>query len=168
MSPLPTANAISAGGVVYRKRDHQTDVALILVGPKLRWQLPKGTVNTNEKIEQAALREVREETGLQAELLNLLERIEYWFYATQDGQRVRFHKFVHFFLMRFISGNVSDHDQEVEEARWVEINEAIDLLAFESEKKMVRKTRAWVLKNDSTGASQDLQPNQPKEDTSGA
>jgi 8-oxo-dGTP diphosphatase len=145
MNPLPTANAVSAGGVVFRQQDHQVDIALILVGPKLRWQLPKGTLNPHELAEQAALREVREETGLEAELLDLLERIEYWFYASRGGHRVRFHKFVHFYLMRFISGNVNDHDQEVEEARWFEIHEAIDMLAYESEKKMVRKARELIL-----------------------
>jgi|WetSurMetagenome_2_1015567.scaffolds.fasta_scaffold339760_2 8-oxo-dGTP diphosphatase len=159
MSPIPTANLVSAGGVVFRQQGDQVDVALILVAPNLRWQLPKGTVNLDEKIEQAALREVREETGIQAELLNLLERIEYWFYATREGHRVRFHKFVHFYLMRFISGDVNDHDHEVEEARWVDINEAIDMLAFESEKKMVRKTRDWILAKEHAENHPHAQPN---------
>lgn len=163
MSPYPTANAVSAGGVVFRQQDHQVDIALILVGPKLRWQLPKGTLNPDEQIEQAALREVREETGIVAELLDLLERIEYWFYATRAGQRVRFHKFVHFYLMRFQSGDVKDHDHEVEEARWVEIDEAIEMLAFDSEKKIVEKARDWIWKEINTGAKKDIQPSQQKD-----
>jgi 8-oxo-dGTP pyrophosphatase MutT (NUDIX family) len=166
MSPLPTANAVSAGGVVFRQQDHQIDVALILVGPKLRWQLPKGTVNPDELIEQAAQREVREEAGIEAELLDLLERIEYWFYATRDGRRIRFHKFVHFYLMRYLSGNVSDHDHEVEEARWVEINEAIKILAFESEKNMVRKTREWLQAQEHDYTKPDTQPKHQEGNTS--
>ena len=144
MSPLPTEYQVSAGGVVCRQEGDRVEVVLILVGPKNRWQLPKGTINPGEQIEEAALREVREETGIEAELLDLIERIEYWFYASRNGRLVRFHKFVYFFLMRFITGNVSDHDHEVEEARWVEINQAIDMLSFESEKEMVQKTRAWI------------------------
>jgi len=162
MSPSPTINAVSAGGVVFRQQANQVDIALILVGPKLRWQLPKGTLNPDEQIEQAALREVREETGIEAELLDLLERIEYWFYATRAGQRVRFHKFVYFYLMRYQSGDVRDHDHEVEEARWVEVNEAIEILAFESEKKIVSTARDWILKEEKNSVKKDSQPSRLK------
>lgn len=142
MSPLPTITQTSAGGVAFRQQGEQTEVALILVGPRVRWQLPKGAVNAGETNEQAAQREVREEAGIETELLGLLDRIEYWFYALQGGQKVRIHKFVYFFLMRFCAGDVSEHDHEVIEARWVEIEQAIDLLAFESEKDVLRKARA--------------------------
>lgn len=130
---------VSAGGVVFRHTGAQVEVALILVGPRERWQLPKGAMATDETNEQAALREVREETGLTAELIELLDRIEYWFNATRHGERVRYHKFVHFYLMRFLSGDVADHDHEVIEARWFNIEQAISLLAFESEKAIMRK-----------------------------
>ncbi len=158
MSPIPTAKAVSAGGVVFRQQDHRVNVVLILVGPKLRWQLPKGTVNPGEKIEQAAQREVREEAGVEAELIDLIERIEYWFYATHQGRRTRFHKYVYFYLMRFCSGDVNDHDHEVEEARWIEINQAIEMLAFDSEREMVRKTRQWLLDNMQSNVQQTIHP----------
>ena len=129
----------SAGGVVYRLREGQVEVALILVGPKERWQLPKGTAKAAETQEETALREVREETGLVADLQALLDQIDYWFYAAKAGGKARMHKFVTFYLMRYRSGDVSDHDHEVVDARWVEINQAIECLAFESERKIMRK-----------------------------
>lgn len=154
MSPLPTITQTSAGGVAFRQQGEQTEVALILVGPRVRWQLPKGAVNAGETNEQAAQREVREEAGIETELLGLLDRIEYWFYALQGGQKVRIHKFVYFFLMRFCAGDVGEHDHEVIEARWVEIEQAIDLLAFESEKDVLRKARARI----QTGGPVDAPP----------
>jgi 8-oxo-dGTP pyrophosphatase MutT (NUDIX family) len=98
MSEIPTLRAESAGGVAYRQEDSRLEVALISVGPDERWQLPKGTVDEGEPFETTALREVREEAGIDAELVELLNTVEYWFYAYHGGQRVRFHKFVHFFL----------------------------------------------------------------------
>ncbi len=141
MSSQSTATQVSAGGVAYREQRDHVEVALILVGPKERWQLPKGAVNQNEKIEDAAQREVREEAGIETELLDLIDRIDYWFYVSRSKQRTRFHKFVYFYLMRYISGDVNDHDNEVIEARWVEIDQAIRQLAFDSEKEMVRQAK---------------------------
>jgi 8-oxo-dGTP diphosphatase len=140
-SPLTKAQ-ISAGGVVYRKQDGAIEVVLIAVGSPLRWQLPKGLVKSHEAPEEAALREVREETGIACRLRAPLEKIEYWYYEQSRGQRVRFHKVVHFFLLEFESGNTADHDHEVEEARWVEIEQAQTLLAFKNEQKVVKQAQA--------------------------
>lgn len=117
------------------------DVALIRVGRYHRWQLPKGTVEPEETREAAALREVREETGLNAELVAPIETIEYFYRSYEEGQWVHFHKFVSFYLMRFLSGNVADHDNEVHEARWIEIGQAIRMLAFENERRLVVAAR---------------------------
>ena len=144
MNSLPTLTRVSAGGVVYRRKDNQIQVALILVGPRGRWQLPKGTVVEGEADEAAALREVREETGLEAKITEQIERIEYWFYASKAGKRTRFHKFVSFYLMDFLSGDTADHDHEVEEARWVEINQAIEMLAFDSERGVLQKALEMI------------------------
>jgi 8-oxo-dGTP pyrophosphatase MutT (NUDIX family) len=137
MSELPTEKQVSAGGVVFRKQDGKVEVALISVGKKGRWQLPKGQVDSGETPEETALREVREETGLTSELLQPLDTVEYWYISTYTEDRARIHKYVHFYLMRYQSGDVEQHDNEVNEARWVEIQKALELLAFDNEKNIL-------------------------------
>jgi 8-oxo-dGTP pyrophosphatase MutT (NUDIX family) len=141
---IVTKTQTSAGGVVFRRRGAGVEVALISVGAGSRWQLPKGLVGAGESPEAAAVREAREETGLDAELVAPIEKIEYWYYASERGARVRFHKFVHFFLLRFLSGDVSDHDHEVNEARWIGIGEAIGMLAFKGERAVVERAREMI------------------------
>jgi 8-oxo-dGTP pyrophosphatase MutT (NUDIX family) len=139
---METVHQISAGGVAHRSRDVSIEVALIKTVSEGRWQLPKGIIDPGETPEIAALREVREEAGIACEIIEPLEVIEYWFVAAyDDGPKRRYHKKVHFYLMKFISGDVADHDHEVSEARWFEINEAENMLAFESEKNLVAAAR---------------------------
>jgi 8-oxo-dGTP diphosphatase len=144
MERLITKNQISAGGIAYRQEDGKIEVALIAAGERRRWQLPKGLVNQGETPEQAAVREVREEAGIETELLSFLNKIEYWYFSNHGKERVRYHKFVHFYLLRYLTGDVNNHDFEVEEARWVDIDQAIEMLVFEDEKKLVRKARSQV------------------------
>lgn len=139
MPHVSTRSQVSAGGVVYRAAGNDFEVVLIAVGPSQRWQLPKGLVGTDESAEDAALREVREETGITAELREHINTIEYWYYGEENGRRVRFHKTVHFFLMHFVSGDTEDHDDEVQEARWFPIETARNELAFRNEKEVVAK-----------------------------
>lgn len=136
-----TVEQISAGGVVFRQTDSGGEIAIISARPSRRWQLPKGLVDEGETAETAALREVREETGVEAELIEKIETVEYWYFGNQKGERVRFHKFVHFFLMKYLAGDTADHDHEVAEARWVKLDEAIEMLEFKSEKQAVEKAR---------------------------
>src|SRR5215211_3349493 len=144
MSTFETREQVSAGGVVYRRRGRKIEVALISVGEAARWQLPKGLVGRGESPAEAALREVREETGLLCEAVAELERVEYWYFSKGGARRVRFHKFVHFYLMRFVSGDVSGHDDEVNEARWVDTEEAEGMLAFKGEKKALSEAREML------------------------
>ena len=145
MSTFETKEQVSAGGVVHRRRGRRTEVALISVGEPGRWQLPKGLVGRGETPEEAALREVEEETGLRCEVVAELERVEYWYFSKGGARRVRFHKFVHFYLMRHVSGDVSGHDDEVNEARWVALEDAEGMLAFKGEKKALAEARAMLL-----------------------
>jgi 8-oxo-dGTP diphosphatase len=143
--PTPlTRDQVSAGGVVYRRQGKGIEIVLIAVGTPLRWQLPKGLINSQEAPEDAAIRESREETGITTQLRAPLEKIEYWYYGQNRGQRVRFHKVVHFFLLEFQSGKTADHDHEVSEARWVEIEQAQKLLAFKNEQKVVDQARTML------------------------
>ena len=117
-------------------------MALVLVGPeaKPRWQLPKGLVDQGETPEATAVREVREEAGVETQLVAPLEQVEYWYVGTEpDGTRVRYHKFVHFFLLRYLAGDVADHDHEVREARWVSIDAAGGMLDFASERRVMER-----------------------------
>ncbi len=136
---MHTLDQVSAGGVAYRETDGRIEIAIILTNPERRWQLPKGMIDAGETTEQAALREVREEAGVETDLIGPLEKTEYWFSADRDGTRTRFHKFVHWFLMRYRSGNVEDHDHEVFEARWAAVEDALEMLVFKNERDVVTK-----------------------------
>lgn len=136
---MDTHTQVSAGGVAYRNEGGHLEIVLISVGSKERWQLPKGRVDAGETTEATARREVREEAGIETELVAPLDRIEYWFYVGRTEQRSRVHKYVHFFLLRYLSGDPANHDQEVNEACWVEIHQAYEMLAFPSEKGVVKQ-----------------------------
>jgi len=104
------------------------------------WTLPKGTPNEGETVEQTALREVAEETGLQVRISAPLDSIEYWFVL--GGTRI--HKTVHYFLMEPTGGDLADHDHEFEEVRWVRFDDAPTLLTFDTERALVAKAAATL------------------------
>lgn len=138
---MKTRDEVSAGGVVFRPReDGGFDVAIIRTHEQ-RWQLPKGWVEEGEAKEDTARREVREEAGIEGEVVGPLDRIEYWYVSKYDSEPVRVHKFVHFYLLRYLRGSVDDHDDEVLEARWVDVAEAERLLDFKDERRMVALAR---------------------------
>src|SRR4051812_16578773 len=129
----------SAGGVVIRHFHGRPFVAVVGVRDEIL-ALPKGHPEPGESSMDAARREVREETGLEAEPLEKLEDIRYWY--SRDGERVL--KIVSFFLFRYRAGRLADHDHEVEEARWIPLEEAPDRLAYKSEKEIARTALSRV------------------------
>ena len=143
---IPTVFEESAGGVVYRLGDEgRIEVVLIGVKGGTVWALPKGHIELGETPEQAAVREVKEETGIDAEIVDKLGEIEYWFWwKDEDGVRRRHHKVVHFFLMRYRSGDISKHDHEVDAVSWFPIDEAIARVEYENERKLLMKAREIV------------------------
>ena len=136
MARLRTALASSAGGVVVSYKGERPS---LVVGMRRRardavtWTLPKGTPSRGETTEETALREVREETGLQVRITAPLPSIEYTF--IQDGARI--HKTVHYFLMEPTGGDLARHDHEFEAVRWVPFSEAGALLSFQTERDLV-------------------------------
>jgi 8-oxo-dGTP pyrophosphatase MutT (NUDIX family) len=141
---VPIKERVSAGGVVFRGEKGSAEVVIVSVGGQNRWQLPKGMVEQGEDPEIAAVREAREEGGVSSEVVQLLETIEYWYAGLDNGIRVRFHKRVHFYLLRYISGDTKDHDWEVNEARWVPIDDATSQLAFDNERRVMQQARDLV------------------------
>lgn len=95
--------------------------------------LPKGHLDNAETAEQAAVREVREEGGVDADLVGHLGDVRYWY--RRKGRSVP--KRVRFYLFRYRSGDPADHDDEVEEARWMDLTEASKALTYEGEREMV-------------------------------
>jgi 8-oxo-dGTP pyrophosphatase MutT (NUDIX family) len=137
---LPIRRQVSAGGVAFRRSSAGLEVVLIIPRGTERWQLPKGLVDPGEEPDTTARREVREEAGVDAAVVGPVETIEYWYVGSdREGTRARFHKSVHFFLLEYRDGDVADHDHEVVEARWVAVDEAVKMLAFANERRVVEK-----------------------------
>jgi 8-oxo-dGTP pyrophosphatase MutT (NUDIX family) len=123
----------SSGGAVISMRDGAPYVALIATRSRTRWGLPKGAVTAGETSEAAALREVREETGLEARILRPLDTIEYSFRA---GDSLIF-KRVDFYLMEYVAGELEPQLSEVDDVEWVELKAALRRASFDSERKLL-------------------------------
>jgi 8-oxo-dGTP pyrophosphatase MutT (NUDIX family) len=148
---LRSGTATSAGGIVVREAREGPS---LVVGMRRRdrdgvtWTLPKGTPHAGETVAETALREVREETGLEVRIVESLPSIEYTF--VQSGTRI--HKTVHYFLMEPTGGDLSRHDHEFERVRWVSFAEAPELLTFPTERALVA-TAADRLAGTATGTA---------------
>lgn len=137
---LRRVDEVSAGGLaVSCDNDDFSTARAVLIGKldrrgRLVWSLPKGKVETGETLEETAVREVAEETGIVGEVLAPLGSVEYWFVA--DGRRI--HKTVHHYLLRATGGDISTEDVEVTEVEWVPLSELSDRLAYPDERDLVR------------------------------
>ncbi len=154
---LKQAVATSAGGIVVRFLGGRPE---LVVGKRRRerdgvtWTLPKGTPNPGETTEETALREVTEESGLTVRIVRRLDSIEYWF--VQGGTRI--HKTVHYFLMEPTGGDLSKHDHEFDDVKWISFDEAATRLSFETERSLVARAGAAALHASFPGAPADPAP----------
>ncbi len=118
---------------MHRTVDGRLQVLLVHRRNPRLWALPKGTPDSGETVEETALRETREETGLEVEIERRLGSIRYFFVRGST----RFHKTVHFFLMRPTGGRLEDHDAEFDEVAWVDLEEALAILNHATERSVV-------------------------------
>jgi 8-oxo-dGTP pyrophosphatase MutT (NUDIX family) len=137
---LKTVRDVSAGGVAYRQGPEGVEVVLVGRHEPGRWVLPKGTPNQGESLDQTAVREVAEETGIQVRLIRPLQDIQYWFVL----HGTRHYKTVHFYLMEAIGGDTSLHDHEYDEAVWFPIGEAQRRLSFANERLVVARAAVEI------------------------
>ncbi len=135
---MPVERLVSAGGVVVRRGQAGLEVVICGRDADGVWGLPKGTPDEGESLEEAAVREVSEETGLKIEIVNKIGVSEYWF-ARND---VRYHKWVHHYLMRATGGSTADHDREYDHVEWLPIEEAIRTLTFDNDKAIIQQAKA--------------------------
>ena len=107
---------------------------------KLLWSLPKGHIEAGESPEQAAVREVQEETGIESEIHKSLGVIDFWFMA--GGKRI--HKTVHHFLFKEKCGRIAPQVSEVDDVQWFPLNEIVDRLAYPDEKKLIARSKEFL------------------------
>lgn len=130
----------SAGGIVVRRVNDHDELALCGRDQPLLWALPKGTPDPGETVEQTALREVREETGLEVVIDRHAGDVEYWF----NTASARVHKRVSFFLMHPTGGSLDAHDPEFDRVAWFPIDKALELVTYSNERQLLDKAVAML------------------------
>jgi 8-oxo-dGTP pyrophosphatase MutT (NUDIX family) len=133
----------SAGGVTVRNFRGRPFIAAVRVKGGTVLALPKGQIDAGESAAEAAAREVREEAGVTGELVEKLGDVRYWY--QRSGERVL--KVVSFFLFRYRSGSVRDHDHEVDSAEWVPLEDAPRLLQYRGEREMAEAALSRLAKD---------------------
>ena len=140
---------VSAGGVVYRRVGDEAEAVLCGRDSPVRWSLAKGTPDEGETLEETALREVREETGLEVRLDSPLGSIDYWF-AGRDHE-VRYHKTVHFYLMSAVGGDTERHDPEFDVVRWFPFSEALKIVNYPNEAQVLQRALGVISQGKGEG-----------------
>ncbi|NPA12782.1 MAG: NUDIX hydrolase [Aquificae bacterium] len=131
---METKWEFSAGGVVFRKNE-EGKVEILLIRVKNRWSFPKGNIERGEPKDKAALREVKEETGVDAEIVEYLGEVDYWY----NVELTTIHKFVYYYLMRYKGGDVVPQKEEIDEAKFFPIDEVEKHLSYPTDKKIFKR-----------------------------
>jgi 8-oxo-dGTP pyrophosphatase MutT (NUDIX family) len=147
-SAFRTLREFSAGGLIWRRQNPSGKPEVVLVKPAGRdtWVLPKGGLESKETVEQAAMRECREETGFTVSIDRPLGQVAY-FYARREspsGPLFRIFKRVNFFLMRHLGGDSSQHDDEIQDVKWFGIDDAVRKASHRNERELIVKARGLL------------------------
>lgn len=126
--------------MIYREGPHGPEVVLAHRRSPKVWALPKGTPDDDETLEETALRETREETGLNVTVEAPIDAIHYHFVRGT----VRFRKTVHFYLMRATGGDLQLHDKEFDDVSWMALPEAIELLTYPTERSVLERAAEMI------------------------
>ena len=143
---------VSAGGVVYQINAGRLETVLCGRNQPVRWSLAKGTPDPGETLEETALREVREETGLEVKIDGSLGSIDYWF--ADRSRDVRYHKTVHFYLMIPVGGATDQHDPEFDVVEWFDAEKAVKTLAHANEANVLQKALDIIAERNINGTGQ--------------
>lgn len=132
----------SAGGVVYKKEKGETFVLVTQHSAHHGWVFPKGLVENGEAKDSTAIREVKEEGGVEAKIVKELEPIEYFYKL--EGKTIK--KKVTYFVMEYLSGDINDHDWEMENAEWLKVGEVENRLTYKTDKQVFEKAKGLISK----------------------
>ena len=133
----------SAGGVVFKKNGDQVHVLVAQHSQHHGWVFPKGLIGDtkeNESKEETAVREVKEETGIYAKIVQSLQPVTYWYQF--DGQKIK--KTAFYYLMDFVSGDIAEHDDEMENVEWLSPDKVEKRLTYPSDKKVWEEARKLI------------------------
>ena len=133
----------SAGGIVYKKENGETFVLVSQHSRHHGWVFPKGLIGDHvegENKEETALREVKEETGAEGKIIRALNPITYWF--VMDQEKIR--KTVYYFLMEYVNGDITKHDNEMENVEWLPKNKVEERLTYKSDKIVWSEAKSLI------------------------
>jgi len=139
MKPATIQYLKSSGGVIFRRENNKLEIALIALRDRNIWTLPKGLIGKGENPEEAAVREVEEETGLNGEIIDLIGEKSYWFYIKDENIKCK--KTVVYYLLKYIGGDVENHSWEVDEAQWLPIDDAIERVSYKGDREIIQKAK---------------------------
>lgn len=136
----------SAGGIVYKKENGQTDILLCQHSHHHGWVFPKGLIGDHDKKEskeETALREVFEESGARAEIIHQLTPVVFWY--VWEGEKRK--KTVYYYVMKYISGDITKHDFEMENVEWVRLEDVEKRLTYKNDVKLWKEAKEIIVQN---------------------